>query len=214
MKTSLITVGVSIALASSMGTAVAGGDSPFYLTGGLQNSNFDLNINTAGISVDDSASGFNLAVGYEINDNWSIEGGYSDIGEIGASASAAGSTTYSGKTLTYNGSIDLKVDSDAFTLAPVFTYQASDKLYLHATAGMMWWDADATLTGNAQYTYDGTTTAANETYTAKADGEDGFYGAGATYAFDESMGVRGSWSRTDVEGVDIDTFGVNLVIDM
>ena len=148
------------------------------------------------------------------DDNWSIEGGYSDIGEIGASASAAGSTTYSGKTLTYNGSIDLKVDSDAFTLAPVFTYQASDKLYLHATAGMMWWDADATLTGNAQYTYDGTTTAANETYTAKADGEDGFYGAGATYAFDESMGVRGSWSRTDVEGVDIDTFGVNLVIDM
>jgi len=43
MKTSLITVGVSIALASSMGTAVAGGDSPFYLTGGLQNSNFDVN---------------------------------------------------------------------------------------------------------------------------------------------------------------------------
>ena len=187
---------------------------PFYLTAGLQHSNYDLGITTAGVSVDDTSSGFNLGLGYKINENWAIEGGYSDIGEIGASASAAGSTTYSGKTLTYNGSVDLKVDSDAFSLGPVFTYSASSKLDLYASAGVMRWDADATLTGNAQFTYDGVTTAANGTYTASADGNDTYYGVGATYSIDEGMGVRAGWSRVDVEGVDVDTVGLNLVIDM
>jgi len=202
---------VAIALAASS-TASFGIDAgQFYVTGGIQQMNIDIDTSgTTGATTDEDDTGFNLGVGYKVNDFFSVEGGYMDLGKASATLSAGGSAL--GLSMTA-GSVTAEADYDAVYLGGVFEYGINDKLSLNAKGGLYWWDADYRATYSSatfrlnSYTY----VVTNGTTTWSDDGDDIYYGLGATYNLSDNLQVRADWYRSDTDDGDVDVLGLNLV---
>ncbi len=199
---------------------------------GYQQTEIDENtsvLSNVGISVDDNDSGFNFGIGYEVNEFFSIEAGYVDLGSLltaSGSASAggtAGSGTLGGYNYTYTSNLaataTATVDVDGWTLGGVFKYPATEKLDIFAKAGLFNWDgtgsASATITAGT-LTVDGSNYSAGTYSTGgEIDGTDAFYGIGIAYDVNDSIAVRADYTRYKFEAynttVDADAFGAALV---
>lgn len=115
-------------LMSSVTLAEAG---KFYGTVEVVRSDIDLDI----AGIDDTDTSFGLGVGYMINENFSVQAGYQDFGEI--SVSGVGSA-----------------EADAFQLSILGGLPVSENAGVYAELGFDLWDADARV-GNQTASDDG-----------------------------------------------------------
>lgn len=186
------------------------GLSGFYATAsiGYAKSDYDFSGFT---DKDDSDTAYSIGIGYDFNKYIAIETGWLDLGQISGSVSDSASGTLYGKSYTATGAVTFKAEADGFYLGPIVSIPVTEKFKAYAKAGVYFWDMDADASATISLTYDGTTYAADEKASLSDDGEDLYYGLGASYDVTDKLTVRADWIRYDVYDVDIDLFSASLI---
>ena len=135
--------------------------------------------------VDDSDTTFALGAGYQINENFSAELGYTDLGELSVK-------TDDGR----KGSLDIT----GYLLGLKGAMMVTDDISLLARTGVLFWDVDTkSLSGRSSST----------------DGKDLYLTVGAAYHFTEQLAVDWQYSRyfmedDDNNDLDIDTVTLGM----
>ena len=128
--------------------------------------------------LDDSGLAWKLFGGYEFNDFFSSEIGYTDLGDARASFVATAPTA---------AVINAEAEASAFTAFIVGTYLFNRELGVFGRLDAAYWSVD----GTAAATVGGTTVTAS----ADDDGIDFLFGLGAQYNFSEQVGLRLEWEH-------------------
>lgn len=178
--------------------------SGFFLTAGLGQSSADLG-DVGGLSVDDKDTSYSIGLGYKINDMFSIEGGYQNLGEASASGTASGTlygTAYTATGLTASDEVD------GYYLGPVVTFPVGGNFEVQGRLGVYSWKGDIKLSFTS-LTYGGTSYSGGSASDSH-DGSDAYFGLGVAYKFSNNMSLGADWTRFDIDGTDVDVFGARL----
>ncbi|MCK4586800.1 MAG: outer membrane beta-barrel protein [Gammaproteobacteria bacterium] len=132
-------------------------------------------------SAFDSAVGWKLFGGYEVNNNLAIEGGYTSFGEMD------GPTIFGFST---------SVEPTGFELAAIGSYPINDQFSFFGKLGFLAWDFKVNIDGLGS---DSTT------------GTDIFFGLGGKYNLSNNLDLRATWERYTVEGDNIDLLSASVV---
>lgn len=143
-------------------------------------------------TLDDSDTGFGLAGGYQINDNFAFEFAYVDIGSLDYRAS----TTVSNGTDEADADVRLGSSAQGPVLSALGILPIGERFSLFARAGLSLLNAD----GTARITIDGTSQRASQS----SQKSDVVFGAGAEFAFGQHFAIRLGWDRfLDVGTADV-----------
>lgn len=150
------------------------------------------------VSVDDSDGGWKLFVGYRFNPYFSVEGGYTSLGEFG----------YQGQVTTDPGTVEATFKADNWNAFAVGIVPVADGFELFGKAGLGYWQADLGVTG----TFAGRTAKAVE-----STGTSPIAGLGGKYDFSPAWGLRFEWERyfnigkeSESGRTDIDLWSIGL----
>lgn len=183
----------------------------FYAVATVGSAEYD-NDEIPGFSTDDSDTGFSAGIGYEFNKYIAVEAGYLDLGETSLNGSDTVSGTLYGSSYTISGTLNAEAEVDGFYLGPQVSFPVTDAFDLYAKAGVFFWDLDVSAAFSGSLTYEGTVYSGSGTATYSDDGEDLYYGLGASYDVTDTFTVRADWTRyDDVSDTDIDYYSAGLV---
>lgn len=151
---------------------------------------------TNSINDEDDDTGYKLFGGYQFNRQWSLEGGFFNLGEFGFTANTTPTGSLTGRTEIQGLSID-----------PVFTWPLSGKLSLLGRVGLTYAEADTS------YSATGTVSPPPDRDKRAASYK---FGGGAQYDFTRRFGMRAeaeSYRIDDAVGNegDINLFSLGLV---
>ncbi len=126
-RNSLVT-GLALATLLASPLAMAAKDSGVFMGLGVGQATFDdsATVNGTAVSVDDDDIGWRFFAGYQLNKNFAIEGGWTDLGDFSGTVGATG----------------FNVEVEGFTMSGVGILPINDKFDLRAKAGVFMWDAD------------------------------------------------------------------------
>jgi outer membrane protein W len=159
------------------------------------------------LSVDEKDDAPTLLLGYKVNDNFSVEAGV--IGSTEASATfAAGAYTLvaTGEALTLHTDAKLAAEAnEMYTLGGKFSLPVGSDFSAYAKAGLLWWDVDGTVSGDA--TFRGVRASGKVTL-YNSDGSDPYYGVGLNYDINQQVNLRADWLKTEVDDEDLDMYTV------
>ncbi len=168
----------------------------------------------SGWSLDKKDTTYSFNLGYKLNDTFSVEGGYTKLGEASYSSGTAvsGSGTANGTSVTAtNATFKLAAKADGYTLGLAADLPVNNTIDISARAGMFFWDAKATGTLTAgTLVVNGTTYAAGSSISGKLDGSDLYLGLGASYKFNKAVRAGVNFTRYDIDGTDVDTWTASL----
>lgn len=180
------------------GEAVSDGLNQNRLDENLVDVGFDLQSS----SLDDSDTGFGLAVGYQVNRNFAAELAYVDLGEVSYSAT-------NGQASPGNQDVALDTSAAGPVLSLLGILPVSSRFDVYARAGLavMNVDGEARIAeGDASERVSDSTTRSNAVF-----------GVGGQYSFNNRFAVRLEWDRhfdvgsDDITGEsDIDLFALGL----
>ncbi len=134
---------------------------------------------TDSINDEDDDTGYKLFGGYQFNRQWSLEGGFFNVGEFGFTANT-----------TPVGSLTGRTEMQGLNIDPVFTWPLSKKFSLLGRVGLTYAEADT------RYSATGTVTPPPNRDKRATSYK---YGAGAQYDFTRRFGLR-----VDAENYKID----------
>lgn len=129
----------------------------------------------------DSAVGWKIFAGYEINVNFSLEGGYTSFGEMDGPIISGVSTS---------------IEPTGFELAAVGRYPINDRLSFLGKLGFLAWDFKVNGAGIGS---------------ASTTGTDIFFGLAGEYNLPGNLGVRVAWDRYTVEDDNVDLLSASVV---
>jgi hypothetical protein len=209
-----------LAIASTSGFATAGTPGSFYMSADAGSTEFKGDMLdaagtytcgtiTATVSVDDSDSGYGIKGGYNVTENFSLEVGYKNLGEISESASLSSGTcsTLLG-TLTINSAstLNLTWEGSGYTIGGAFNYPINDKFSVGVDGGLFIWDVDmdVRISGSGSLVIGGNTYSASGTAsgTESVDGEDMYFGLSAAYKIQDNLGIGLGYQRFNSLGGD------------
>ena len=175
----------------------------------------DLAADVAGVTIDDEDTVTSFTVGYRFDDNFSAEVGALGSAEVTASVTGSGSGTWQGKSYSFSAAVSAKAETDtSYMLGLRYSTPISDKFNVYGKAGILFWDTEYTVTGSGTLTYDGTNYSGSGT--AKFRGEDGndpYYGLGASYAIYQDISVLVDYIQSEVDTKNIDGLSVAASFD-
>jgi hypothetical protein len=225
---------LAAAVLAASGSAFANGmTDKLYGVVGFQNSELDVDtsgLDSLGFSTDNDDNSFNLGLGFKVNDNFAVELGYMDMGQVLKSSASFSATTgvitgnIGNDTYTYSagaaGSAEVKADADGWTLGAVFSLPVSEKVDVLAKAGIFKWDAkasfNASLNANETLTVNGVAYTSSAAFTVSGDlsedGTDPYYGVGLSYDINDKFTVRADYTKYEVWDEDIDVMGAALLV--
>ncbi|MBT0585632.1 outer membrane beta-barrel protein [Alteromonas oceanisediminis] len=175
-----------------------------YVTGGLSEGDIaqgaqDLGFNVFDIDVDDGRVGGKFAVGTALSENWMVEVGYTDLGEVSAAFSA--------ETNNPDGFFDLTsalhpTSAQGFTASVLYQFLRQEDWYLHARAGAYFWNGD----------FDSLDVFADTSVNNFSDdsGTDLYVGLGANIVLDDDIQLVLEWERFMFENDDVDLFSFGV----
>jgi OOP family OmpA-OmpF porin len=131
----------------------------------------NVSIEDDGFGVDLTGTGYKVFGTYMFNDNFGIEGGWLSFGEPSDTV----------------GGFDLEVDADGFDVFAVGALPVSDTVDLFAKAGMLAWDATASINGFED---------------SSESGEDLALGIGGRFTGASGFGVRAEYEWFDFADAD------------
>jgi OOP family OmpA-OmpF porin len=154
---------------------------------------------TTSMVDDNRETGYKLFAGYKFNKNFSLEGGYFNLGQFGYTATTVPAGTLSGK-IKLQG-----LNLDAVGIMPI-----TEKLSAFGRLGLQYAQAKDNFAGT------GAVAVANPNLSKWASTPTYKAGLGAQYDFTKSVGLRGEWERYRINDAigsngDIDMFSVGLV---
>ena len=169
-------------------------------------------IDTTGwTSDDDKDEAYSVGIGFKANKYIAFEAGYLDLGEISAEDSGTLTGTLYGQPYSATGTLKAKAETDGIYFGPQISYPFTEKFSVFAKGGVYFWDLDAKATATGSLTYAGTTYVGSATAKASDDGEDLYYGIGASHDITDIFSVKADWTRYEVAEDDVDVFVVGLL---
>ena len=174
-----------IILLSSAATVMSAGvlaQGSFY--GSLDLTRADLDLDETGL--DDTDTSFGIAAGYRINENFSVELGFQDFGEISASA----------------GGASAKIGADAIQLSVIGGMPVSESAGVYAELGFDLWDADLSYSNVPDF----------GTGSESDDGTDIFYGIGAYVSLSEAVNLKFEYQLHELDDTDVDVLGLGVTV--
>ncbi|NVM21863.1 MAG: outer membrane beta-barrel protein [Desulfobacterales bacterium] len=97
--------------------------------------------NISGESKDETDTSLSFFIGYEVNDNLSVEGGYIDFGEASVTGISDGTGSF-----WFEGPVEIKYETTAIFLDIIGKYEINNSLDLIGKAGFYHADVDADAT--------------------------------------------------------------------
>ena len=177
-------------VASSPSFAQAKGpaaDTGFYVGGSLGQAS--VNDFCDGLSnCEDKDTAWRVFGGYQANRNFSVEVGYTDLGEVSGSFGAS----------------TVKAAATALELVGIGSFPVTNELSLYGKIGIYRGETDVTGTG----LFSGSVSDSNTDLT---------FGVGIRYDFSRNLGLRAEWQRysdfggSDIGEADVDALSVGLV---
>jgi OOP family OmpA-OmpF porin len=161
--------------------AVQAADSNFYAAIDIGRSSVDDN----SVPIDEDATGFRLAAGYQFIPWLAVDLGYVDFGTFEATFDDP-----------FGPPITAKASADGLELGLIGRVPLGDKFAITARAGMYWWDSKVVAGGMTEHDSD----------------NDFTYGLGVELALNQTFVLTGAWQNYKSSGVDIDllTLGLQL----
>jgi OOP family OmpA-OmpF porin len=169
----------AILLALSPLTALA--DSGFYVGGSVGSSSLSNDFD--GFEVDTDSTAFRLIAGWQLNDFFSLEGGYHNFGELEQSFIDDGDP------------IDISLQADGFTLGGTGSIPLGETFALFGRAGAFFWDGDAEI---------------NDITEARPEDTNLYYGGGAKFAITDRFSLLGDWTRYELEDTESDVISLGF----
>ena len=143
-----------------------------------------------GITCDDKDTAFSIFGGYQVNQNFGVELGYTDLGKV--TASGGGATA--------------SIEAKGFELVGVGTYPINQQFDVYGKLGFFRWDLDASASGPGG------------SFSQSESGTDLTFGLGVKYNFTKNVGMRVQWQQYKDIGneattgtSDVDVIGVGIV---
>lgn len=146
----------------------------------------DMALITSG-SVDAKDTGWKLYGGFMFTRNFGVELAYVDLGKAKYSGDFFGLPVTGGT-----------IEATGFNMAAIGAIPLSPALSLFGKLGIFSWEAEAN---------DRT---AGLPFTQTLDGNDLFFGFGASYSFTRNLSVRGEWERFQLDDTDVDLLSIGL----
>ena len=115
------------------------------------------------------------------NPNLGIEAGYRDLGEVTAKGVVAGDD------------VEVSVEASGFFGGLVTRIPASERFNFAGRFGLLLWELDTSVRVNGI-----------PAGSADDDGNDFYFGLGASYAVSNAIDLGLSWTRFDIDGDDVD----------
>jgi len=150
-----------------------------------------------GIGCDDKDTAWKIFAGYQINQNFAVEGGYTDLGKVSASGTVGGV------------SVNAKAEATAWELVGVGSIPVGNSFSLYGKGGFYRGEVDA----DASAAIPGFSASAQESDT----NTDLTFGIGAAFAVNRNVSLRAEWQRykdvggSDTGESDIDVMSVGLL---
>lgn len=155
--------------------------------------------------LDDSDTGFGIAGGYQLNDNFAFEFAYVDLGSVDYRALA----TVSDGTEQADADVQLESSADGPVLSVLGILPVGERFSVFGRAGFALLNAK----GTARITIDGVSDRASQ----DEQKSDPMFGIGAEYSLGKYFAVRLAWDRyldvgtDDVTGdVDVDLYSLGF----
>jgi len=201
---------------STVATATEVGDT--YVTAGMMNVTYDgvNELAAAGVTIDDSDRVPTFGIGYQVDENLSLEAGVVGEADVSATLSGGESGTLYGQSYSLVGSATIKATTDtSYTLGVRYIEPVSEKLDLYGKAGMLFWDLTGSVGLNGTLTYAGTQYTVNTTADFyQNDGSDLYYGIGGAYELDKETSINADYLKMEIDGDDIDGLSVTIEFDI
>jgi len=193
MKRLLTTLVMLSAFTLPFGVQAEGG----YLGASFGSTEVDLDAITpgAGTTLDDEDSGYKIYGGYNLNENFALEGSYVDFGEIAMIAPTGAQFIASGVLLQATTDINLSASSDAFTFAGVGKMDVGIG-NIFGKLGLAMWDSETTSNIAAFNTTD--------------DGTDLFFGFGIDIGVTEALVARFEYEMYELDDDEVDMMSLGL----
>jgi hypothetical protein len=186
----------------------------YYVTAGMMAVTTDAldSVAGAGITIDDEDTAPTITIGYQIDDNLSLEAGVIGESDVSATFSGGETGTLRGKTYTITGTVTVKAESDtSYILGAKYATSVIDNFDLYGKAGILLWDLKGVVSGGATVVYDGTTTTITGSHQIyQTDGNDFYYGIGGSYKFNQTTSVNADYLKMEVDDADVD--GLSLAV--
>ena len=138
-----------------------------------------------GFDVDSSSIALRIVAGWQLNDYFSLEGGYQNFGEFEQTFDNGGQP------------VDVSLKADGFTLGVTGTLPLSEQFALFGRAGSFFWDGDAEI---------------NDVSQARPADTNLYLGVGAKYVLSDRVAVLGDWTRYTLEDTESGVFALGVVV--
>lgn len=132
---------------------------------------------------DESATGWKAFGGYRFTRIVAAEAGYLDTGDAEE---------------TIEGT-DVKLNVTGTHVSVLAAWPIGESFALHARAGFIDWEAELTLSDGVG------------TETSNANGQDLYWGAGATFNFGDTLGLRLEYEVPEIEGIDVNSISLSVL---
>jgi len=136
-----------------------------------------------------------LALGYQINPNFSIEGGYADFGELTVNATSDGSGF-----LYFPGPVNLTAAADGLFFNLKGQLPLSEQFSLFGKVGFLKWDAEVTLSDSTGGLSEG------------VDDNDIFFGIGGSFNINNSVSLNLEYTLYTLDDLDVDVLSAGIQI--
>jgi OOP family OmpA-OmpF porin len=179
---------------SSSFSAKADGLYAGFLTG---STNIDSGVTAVnGATLDEDGSANSFFFGKKINENLSIEGFYSDLGEASLAGDNGDTFVVDGITYQFNTSATIAVSSTTLGLAAKYDFEINEKSNFFVKAGFHNWETELKVSV-------GTASASVTT-----DGSDTMYGLGAEYKLNEQFSLIAGYDNYTLDSEDVSFLNV------
>ena len=190
MKTILMFTSLIILSFSAKAEGFYGG----FLAG---STNIDTGVTAVnGATLDEDGSASSFFFGKKINNNLSIEGFYTDLGEASLAGDNGDTFVVDGTTYQFTTSATLAVSSTTFGLAAKYDFDINEKSKFFVKAGFHNWETDLKISV-------GTASASLTT-----DGSDAMYGLGAEYILNEQFSLIAGYDIYKLDSEDVSFMNV------
>jgi len=215
MKNKINTALAALFAATVSMTATATEVGGTYVTAGmmkLTTNEFDSVKGTSGVTVDDEDTAINFMVGYQVDENLSVEAGIIAESEMSVNFSGGESGTLNGKSYSVSGVVTATGKSDTSKLLGIkYASSLDDNFDVYGKVGMLFWDLKGVVSAAGTLTYDGSTYTGSSSATYYTnDGSDPYYGIGGSYKINNTTSVNLDYLKMEVDDGDVD--GLNLAV--
>jgi outer membrane protein W len=211
-----INITLAAFFAASMATTVVATEvGGTYVTAGmmkLSTTEFDSVKGTSGVTVDDEDTAINFMVGYQVDENLSVEAGIIGKAEMSVSFSGDESGTLNGKAYSVSGVVTATGKSDTSKMLGFkYATPVNENFDIYGKAGMLFWDIEGVVSAAGTLTYDGTTYSGSTSATYYTNSSsDPYYGIGASYKVNKTTSINADYIKMEIDDGDVD--GLNLAV--